>query len=53
MSVGWPAAHTNQSFSLNGHLLECCTFASDRNGWWNLQRISGDGEIETVYMTKV
>jgi dipeptidyl aminopeptidase/acylaminoacyl peptidase len=27
-------------------------FASDRNGWWNLQRISGDGEIETVYMTK-
>lgn len=23
-------------------------FASDRNGWWNLQRISSDGEIESV-----
>jgi len=27
-------------------------FASDRNGWWNLQRISADGEIESVYSTK-
>jgi len=27
-------------------------FASDRNGWWNLQRISGEGEIESVYTTK-
>jgi dipeptidyl aminopeptidase/acylaminoacyl peptidase len=23
-------------------------FASDRNGWWNLQRIAADGEIEIV-----
>jgi hypothetical protein len=28
-------------------------FASDRNGWWNLQRISGEGEIESVYTTRV
>lgn len=27
-------------------------FASDRNGWWNLQRITSDGEIERVYETK-
>jgi dipeptidyl aminopeptidase/acylaminoacyl peptidase len=23
-------------------------FSSDRSGWWNLERISGDGEIEVV-----
>jgi dipeptidyl aminopeptidase/acylaminoacyl peptidase len=27
-------------------------FASDRSGWWNLERISADGEIENVYQTK-
>ena len=27
-------------------------FASDRNGWWNLQRISAEGEIESVCATK-
>ncbi len=27
-------------------------FASDRNGWWNLQRISADGEIEAVAKSK-
>lgn len=27
-------------------------FASDRNGWWNLQRISSDGEIESVQQSK-
>ena len=27
-------------------------FSSDRNGWWNLQRISSDGEIESVCTTK-
>ena len=27
-------------------------FSSDRNGWWNLQRISSDGEIESVCSTK-
>ncbi|HTG85946.1 MAG TPA: prolyl oligopeptidase family serine peptidase, partial [Pyrinomonadaceae bacterium] len=27
-------------------------FASDRNGWWNLQRISADGEIENVTRSK-
>jgi dipeptidyl aminopeptidase/acylaminoacyl peptidase len=27
-------------------------FASDRNGWWNLERISSDGEIESVCETK-
>jgi dipeptidyl aminopeptidase/acylaminoacyl peptidase len=27
-------------------------FASDRNGWWNLQRISADGEIESVARAK-
>lgn len=27
-------------------------FASDRNGWWNLQRISADGEIESVTKSK-
>jgi len=27
-------------------------FASDRNGWWNLQRISADGEIEGVHHSK-
>lgn len=24
-------------------------FASDRNGWWNLQRISSEGQIETMH----
>lgn len=27
-------------------------FASDRNGWWNLQRISADGGIESVVQAK-
>lgn len=27
-------------------------FASDRNGWWNLQRINADGEIESVEQSK-
>ena len=27
-------------------------FASDTNGWWNLHRISSDGEIESVAQTK-
>ena len=27
-------------------------FASDRNGWWNLQRISAEGEIESVTRSK-
>ena len=27
-------------------------FASDRNGWWNLQRISAAGEIESVTRSK-
>ncbi|HEY6806712.1 MAG TPA: S9 family peptidase [Pyrinomonadaceae bacterium] len=27
-------------------------FSSDRNGWWNLQRISEEGEIESVCATK-
>ena len=27
-------------------------FASDRNGWWNLQRISAEGEIESVRKSK-
>lgn len=27
-------------------------FASDRNGWWNLQRISAEGEIESVVKSK-
>jgi len=27
-------------------------FASDRNGWWNLQRISTEGEIESVARAK-
>lgn len=27
-------------------------FASDRNGWWNLQRLTTDGQIEAVYETK-
>lgn len=27
-------------------------FASDKNGWWNLQRISEAGEIENLYTTK-
>ena len=27
-------------------------FASDRNGWWNLQRISAEGEIESVGKSK-
>ncbi len=27
-------------------------FASDKNGWWNLQRISESGEIESLYSTK-
>ncbi|HEX3186132.1 MAG TPA: S9 family peptidase [Pyrinomonadaceae bacterium] len=27
-------------------------FASDRNGWWNLQRIAADGEIESVTRSK-
>jgi dipeptidyl aminopeptidase/acylaminoacyl peptidase len=27
-------------------------FSSDRNGWWNLQRIAKEGEIESVCATK-
>lgn len=27
-------------------------FASDRNGWWNLQRISVEGEIESISKAK-
>ena len=27
-------------------------FASDTNGWWNLHRISSDGQIESVVQTK-
>ena len=27
-------------------------FASDRSGWWNLERISHDGGIENVYQAK-
>jgi dipeptidyl aminopeptidase/acylaminoacyl peptidase len=27
-------------------------FASDRNGWWNLERLTSDGEIQAVYETK-
>ena len=27
-------------------------FSSDRNGWWNLQRIGSEGEIESVCSTK-
>jgi dipeptidyl aminopeptidase/acylaminoacyl peptidase len=27
-------------------------FSSDTNGWWNLHRISSDGEIESVYQAK-
>jgi dipeptidyl aminopeptidase/acylaminoacyl peptidase len=27
-------------------------FASDRSGWWNLERITADGDIENVYQTK-
>src|SRR5678815_93169 len=27
-------------------------FASDRNGWWNLERITADGGIENVYHSK-
>lgn len=27
-------------------------FASDRSGWWNLERITPDGGIENVYQTK-
>lgn len=27
-------------------------FASDRNGWWNLERLTTDGQIEAVYETK-
>lgn len=27
-------------------------FASDRNGWWNLERLTASGEIEPVYETK-
>ena len=27
-------------------------FASDRSGWWNLERISPDGGIENVYQAK-
>lgn len=27
-------------------------FASDRNGWWNLERLTSEGQIEAVYETK-
>jgi dienelactone hydrolase len=27
-------------------------FSSDRNGWWNLERVTSDGQIEAVYETK-
>src|SRR4030095_4613517 len=27
-------------------------FASDRNGWWNLERLTHDGQIEPVHETK-
>ena len=27
-------------------------FSSDRNGWWNLERLAAEGQIEAVYETK-
>ncbi|HEX6730264.1 MAG TPA: hypothetical protein VF074_09650, partial [Pyrinomonadaceae bacterium] len=27
-------------------------FSSDRNGWWNLERVTSDGQIQAVYETK-
>ena len=27
-------------------------FSSDRNGWWNLERLTQDGEIEPIHETK-
>ena len=52
-STRWVAGGTAESifqpeWSLDGVLY----FASDRSGWWNLERISPDGGIENVHQTK-
>jgi dipeptidyl aminopeptidase/acylaminoacyl peptidase len=52
-STRWVAGGVNESifqpeWSPDGVLY----FASDRNGWWNLQRISAEGEIESVAKVK-
>jgi len=52
-NVRWVAGGSHESifqpeWSPSGVLY----FSSDRNGWWNLQRISDAGEIESVCPTK-
>ncbi len=52
-STRWVAGGTAESifqpeWSPDGVLY----FASDRSGWWNLERISPDGGIENVYQAK-
>lgn len=52
-STRWVAGGTAESifqpeWSPDGVLY----FASDRGGWWNLERISREGDIENVYQTK-
>lgn len=52
-SIRWVAGGTAESifqplWSPDGVLY----FASDRSGWWNLERITADGGIENVYQTK-
>ena len=52
-STRWVAGGANESifqpeWSPDGVLY----FASDRSGWWNLERISPEGDIENVYGAK-
>jgi dipeptidyl aminopeptidase/acylaminoacyl peptidase len=52
-TIRWVAGGTAESifqpeWSPDGVLY----FASDRSGWWNLERITADGGIENVYQSK-
>jgi dipeptidyl aminopeptidase/acylaminoacyl peptidase len=52
-TIRWVAGGANESifqpeWSPDGVLY----FASDRSGWWNLERISPEGDIENVYQAK-
>ena len=52
-NIRWVAGGTHESiFQPEWSPAGVLYFSSDRNGWWNLQRISDAGQIESVFPTK-
>ena len=49
---GSPAARRSRFFSRNGRLTAFCTSLPTASGWWNLERITADGDIENVCQSK-